>query len=390
MNEMACVNTEIYIHIPFCVKKCEYCDFLSMPGDERTQEEYVRAILNEIKSSCHRGKAALVTTIFIGGGTPSILKSSWIEEIANAVYDTFSIASDAEFTVECNPGTVDDKKLAAYKRAGVNRLSFGLQSADNRELKLLGRIHSYEDFLESFQQAREAGFDNINVDLMSALPGQSCESYRGTLEKVTALKPEHISAYSLIIEEETPFYERYAEDDRRRSAGENPQWLPTEEEERAMYELTENELRKAGYHRYEISNYAKPGYECRHNLGYWKRENYLGFGLGAASLFQNVRWSNTSDMKQYLRGEYRDEEMKLSVREQMEEFMFLGLRCMEGVSEDEFLQRFHVPMTQIYGDIIEKLCRERLLARRKGRIALTGLGIDVSNFVLAEFLLEES
>lgn len=270
---------------------------------------------------------------------------------------------------------------------GINRLSLGLQSADDRELRCLGRIHTWTDFVDTYQAARRAGFDNINIDLMSALPGQTAESWERTLTKVLELEPEHISAYSLIVEEGTPFFERYSEDVRRRERGEECSMLPSEEEEREMYELTERRLEQAGMYRYEISNYAKPGYECRHNCGYWKRTEYVGFGLGASSLLQNVRIRNPENLVSYIRGDFSEREREeLSVPDQMAEFMFLGLRLTEGIRESDFLSAFGTGLDQIYGEQIKKLISLELLCRRAGRVFLTERGRDLANPVMAEFL----
>ena len=307
---------ELYIHIPFCVKKCAYCDFLSGPSTLEVREAYVNCLIEEICHCKHAGVGDSdnkwapcdpenyeVVSAFFGGGTPSILKPDQIRRIMTALKEVFCWNSDAEVTIEANPGTVDEEKLRNYLDCGINRISFGLQSADNEELRKLGRIHTWEEFLDSFHQARIAGFTNINVDLMSALPGQTVDSWRKTLEKVLELKPEHISAYSLIIEEGTPFYEKYED---------HPELLPPEEEERQMYHDTKKILHEHGYERYEISNYARTGYACRHNLGYWERREYKGFGLGSASLLENRRYTNTCELKQYLQGRIRGTEEELS------------------------------------------------------------------------------
>ena len=257
---------ELYVHIPFCVKKCDYCDFLSGPAAPQRQKAYIRALLSEIEAvslGCERE----VVSVFIGGGTPSVLEPELITQVLDKLIQSFHITPDAEITIEANPGTLHTEKLKAYREHGVNRLSLGLQSPDEQELKALGRIHSYREFLESFHLAREAGFTNINVDLMSAIPGQSYEGWIQNLCTVAALGPEHISAYSLIVEEGTPFAQRTLD-------------LPDEDTEYRMYEDTANVLGEYGYCQYEISNYARPGYACRHNIGYWKRMDYLGLGLG--------------------------------------------------------------------------------------------------------------
>lgn len=376
---------ELYIHIPFCIRKCAYCDFLSFPSAEEERKRYVKALLEEIYGAEERGD---VVTIFFGGGTPSILAGQEILRIMDVVREKYSVARDAEITLEANPGTLTKEKLEAWKEAGVNRLSIGLQSAENEELKVLGRIHTWEEFLEGYQMARNVGFQNINVDLMSALPGQSGRTWRETLGKVAELNPEHISAYSLMVEEGTPFYEKYAGDVSRREKGMECEFLPSEEEERRMYEDTEKILRKNGYRRYEISNYAREGYECRHNCGYWQRVNYRGFGLGASSLINEVRFRNTADLNKYLAHDFaRREEEILSVQAQMEEFMFLGLRLMRGISTATFETYFGRSYDRVYGEVSRRLEEKGLLSRKGDRVFLTDRGIDVSNCVLAEFLL---
>ena len=378
---------ELYLHIPFCVKKCNYCDFLSAPAEEETRAAYVDALLEEIRGF-EDPEDYEVVTVFFGGGTPSILPGQEIFRIMEALREKFSFRKRAEITLEANPGTVDKEKLSCYKKAGINRLSFGLQSADAEELKKLGRIHTWEKFLESFQLAREAGFSNINVDLMSALPGQTKESWEKTLRQVLALQPEHISAYSLIIEEGTLFYQLYEKDVERRDAGEEPELLPSEEEERAMYEATGRILKEQGYLHYEISNYAKPGRECRHNLGYWQRRDYLGFGLGAATLLNPVRYKNTEDLEAYLGGDFSKKEFFVLTKDnQIEETMFLGLRVLEGVSKEKFREQFSCELRVVYRKELEKLEQEGLLEEDGDFVRLTSRGIDLSNPVLAEFLL---
>ena len=378
------------MHIPFCVRKCEYCDFLSAPAGVDTQQEYVRNLLLEIEQKGVRCTDYEVTTIFFGGGTPSILKAGWIADILNAIHRNFKVRKDAEITIECNPGTLTFEKLSIYKSAGINRISVGLQSASDAELRELGRIHTYEDFLKSYDLIRKKGFSNVNIDLMAALPGQTLKSYEQTLRRVLALKPEHISAYSLIIEEGTPFYEKYEADELLREKGEKPQMLPSEETERLMYERTKELLLAHGYERYEISNYARKGYACRHNIGYWRRENYLGFGLGSASLLENERFHNTTDLTDYLGGDYLAyEQEKLDKKSQMEEFMFLGLRMTEGVSTECFRQTFGLTVELVYGLVLEQQIADQLLRKEDGRIFLTERGLDVSNYVMAQFLLDK-
>ena len=379
---------ELYIHIPFCVKKCAYCDFLSGPQDEETIEQYVVSLLDEIHA--HGSNVELVaryevTSIFFGGGTPSILEESQIKQVMEVLNDVFQVKQDAEITIEANPGTVTQEKLETYRACDINRISFGLQSTNNEELKLLGRIHTYEEFLESFSLARECGFDNINVDLISAIPKQTLASWEETLQNVIKLNPEHISAYSLIVEDGTPFAKVYGEG----CPGEKD--LPSEEDERTIYYRTEELLKAAGYHRYEISNYAKEGKECKHNLGYWERKEYLGIGLGSASLIDNTRYKNTDDLTCYMKhagklNAIQEDIQVLSQKEQMEEFMFLGLRKMKGISETEFKDCFDIEVDKCYGDQLDKLEREELLERKDECIRLTSRGIDISNYVLSEFI----
>ena len=386
---------ELYIHIPFCVRKCHYCDFLSAPADEKTREQYTEALCKEIVSYKETAAEYEVSTVFFGGGTPSLLSVQQFEKIIGAIRDTFfkdrnrdiGEAGKVEFTVECNPGTLTKELLSCLKQLGVNRLSIGLQSADDAELKLLGRIHSYEEFLESFRLARAAGFDNINIDLMQALPGQTVQSFRDTLQKVIELQPEHISAYSLIIEENTHFYEWY---------GENSDKLPSEDTERDIYKMTQTVLKEAGYVRYEISNYAKSGYECRHNCGYWTGTEYLGLGLGASSYIMETRFEQTNNLAEYLAGysaeadcaPERKSSQRLSKKECMEEFMFLGLRLCNGISRKEFEKRFEADYEAVYGEVTEHLLKQGLLQESGEYLSLTELGRDVSNRVLAEFLLD--
>lgn len=380
-------NLELYIHIPFCFKKCDYCDFLSFSCDEKTQLAYADALIREIELYGPQMQDYFVSTIFIGGGTPTWLDEDKMVEILDAIYTYFNVSGDAEITMECNPGTVTMTKLEKYRRAGVNRLSIGLQSADDEELQILGRIHTFEKFVKTYEMARNAGFANINVDLMSGIPYQNAEKFLHTLQKVVRLKPNHISAYSLIVEKGTPFYEKYKFDLVLQEAGKSTEVLPTEDEVYRITKLTQQYLVQAGYEQYEISNFAQPGFECMHNIGYWTRENYLGLGLGAASLLNNVRYTNTSDLHAYMEGELRVEELPISRKAQMEEFMFLGLRMNQGVTRQQFQDVFGIPIEGIYRDALEHLKTEGLLEVQAGRIALTEKGQDLSNYALAQFLL---
>lgn len=389
-------NLEIYIHIPFCVKKCDYCDFLSFPADMGTQAEYVHALLEEIRCFGARLRGYQVSTVYVGGGTPSCLDEELLAAVMRRLYESFSIAGDAEVTLECNPGTVTSAKLRAYAEAGINRLSIGLQSADNEELKLLGRIHTFEQFLKTYELARSAGFYNINIDLMSGIPYQRAEHFAQTLQQAIRLKPEHISAYTLTVEQGTPYYEKYKFDAVRQQAGIKTQILPDEDESYRMYKLTQRVLEKAGYERYEVSNYARPGYACRHNIGYWTRENYLGLGLGAASMIENTRFTNTRKLPLYMENckrlgtlteEDYTETAALDRREQMGEFMFLGLRMTSGITRADFEKNFGVPIEAEYRSVLDELKAQGLLAAAEGRIFLTEKGMDLANYCMAKFLL---
>lgn len=399
---------EIYIHIPFCVKKCDYCDFLSAPADLETKEKYVEALINEIKLNKNKMSEYVVDTVFIGGGTPSLLEENQISKIMSVLRDNCNMSENPEITIECNPGTITESKLLEYKKSGINRISFGLQSANDEELKSIGRIHNYAGFLESYNLARKCGFDNINVDLMSALPGQTLKSYEETLNKVVRLEPEHISAYSLIVEENTLMYDRV-----KKAQIKGINILPDEESERKMYYLTNNILRSNGYRKYEISNYSKPGKECKHNIGYWQRKEYLGFGIGAASLYKENRYNNISDINKYievLTNNIKDNSInnvgnssevenqvnilnsivknlqQLTERDRMEEFMFLGLRMMEGVSMEKFERYFGKPYMEVYGKVQKRMEDKRFLINDNGYVKLTEFGIDLSNYVMSEFL----
>lgn len=380
---------ELYFHIPFCVRKCFYCDFLSAPADGQTKAAYMEALRRETAIRAEEYRSGSVTSVFIGGGTPSAVEAEEIAALLSVVRQHYPLAEDAEITIEINPGTATAEKLEIYRTAGINRLSIGLQSADDRELAAIGRIHTWQQFLDTYRLAVGTGFRNINVDVMSTLPGQTLESYRGTLEKVLALTPQptHISAYSLILEEGTAFWDMM-------QRGELT--LPDEDADRQMYSETKRILAEAGYARYEISNYAKPGHACRHNCGYWRRDEYAGFGIGAASLVRESRFRNGDSLTAYLRDPVgcREEIQELSRQEQMEEFMFLGLRMTEGVSERKFEDRFGQKLSDIYGGVIQANLRDGLLEWQCGRddgnvrrLALTEKGLDISNYVMAQFLL---
>ena len=374
---------ELYIHIPFCKSKCRYCDFCSFRAEEETICSYLGKLKEELIFWGNRFTTEEIATIFIGGGTPSYLREQDIQMICETVFQYFHVCEDAEITIEANPGTVDFVKLRTYRESGINRISFGLQSTVKEELEYLGRIHTYEEFLQSFHWARQAGFSNINVDLMSAVPKQTLTSYEENLRRIAKLSPEHISAYSLIIEEGTPFYE----DEKLEEL------LPSEEEEVLMYQMTEKILKEYGYDKYEISNYAKPGFESQHNLGYWSHIPYLGVGLNASSYLEEKRFENPSDMKEYLKiqsfGEAYEKACVLTIHEQMEEFMFLGLRKTKGISKKEFMERFSCSMDSVYEKPLKEAMKQGMLCKEGDRIFLTREGTLVSNQILCEFLFDE-
>lgn len=393
----------LYLHFPFCVRKCRYCDFLSFPSGEAGREIYLERLKEEIKARGAIYQDYNIETLFIGGGTPSLMTGQQLTELLDTVRASFHVSPVGEWTMECNPGTTDAETLRIYRNAGINRLSFGLQSMNDEELKYLGRIHTAKQFTENYQAARRVGFENINIDLMSALPGQTTASWMDTLNKAAAFEPEHLSAYSLIIEEGTPFWDLYG-DDRSGEAnvdgiiadgGAGQQGkaaipaLPDEDSERQMYHLTKRILAEKGYERYEISNYARKGFECRHNLIYWQRKEYLGLGLGAASMVGNRRFSNVSDMTSYMHDWSYCQEEILDRKAQIEETMFLGLRCTAGVSDRMFTEKFGQSMMDIYGDIIRKYLSEGFLIYNPsdGRLAFSEAGTDVSNWILSDFLL---
>lgn len=376
---------ELYIHIPFCLKKCGYCDFLSAPADEETRRAYCNQLIEEIRVQGSLTSDCRLATVFLGGGTPSSLTGIQIYNIMSAVYESFAVDSDAEITIECNPGTLDKEKLYGYRESGINRVSIGLQSANNEELKQLGRLHSYEDFLRSYELVRAAGFHNVNVDMISAIPNQTVRSWKSSLKKVMMLKPEHLSAYSLILEPGTPFYELYDSEEGKSA-------LPDEDADREMYADTRCILEEYGLKQYEISNYAKPGYECRHNIGYWTGVEYLGLGLGASSLYLNHRYHSVRDLGTYLHVRMREDLTPLyqdlealTEADQMEEFMYLGLRMTRGVSGADFYERFGRNMFDLFAPQIRKNVVLKLLEQKASELRLTPRGMDLSNRVFADF-----
>ncbi|SUY31498.1 radical SAM family heme chaperone HemW [Clostridium perfringens] len=372
----------LYIHIPFCAQKCLYCDFPSFARKDHLRKAYIEALNKEIISLREKNNNIEINTIFIGGGTPSVLEADELECLLKEVAK-LNMAKDVEYSMECNPGNLTEEKLEVMKKYGVNRISMGLQAKQDNLLKGLGRIHNYKTFKENFLLAKKVGFNNINVDLMFGLPNQRLNEWEETLREIISLEPAHISAYSLIIEEGTAFYNLYENDKLK---------LPTEEEERKMYHLAKKILEENGFNQYEISNYAKEGKECRHNLAYWNMDNWIGVGSASASYMDGKRIKNISSVEEYInsineKGEAIEEIINNSKNDNMEEFMFMGLRKINGIDENEFKNRFSMNINNVYGEIINKYIDEGLLIRESGRIFLSEKGIEISNIIMADFLL---
>ncbi len=368
---------EIYVHIPFCVRKCAYCDFLSGPASQETIRAYIKTLLREIRMAPEiRGER--VSSVYFGGGTPTVLEGEDLACLLEAIREAALLEEEAEISVEANPGTLSLQKLTTLRQAGFNRLSLGLQSPDREELRLLGRIHTWEDFLTGFYQAREAGFANINVDLISALPGQTRQSWADNLRKAAGLGPEHISAYTLILEEGTPLADSHPV-------------MPDEDTQEGIYMDTARILSRYRYEWYEISNYARPGMACDHNIGYWRRRDYLGLGLGAASLIRHTRFSNTPDLEAYLawQGEtslLHQDVTPLSREDEMAEYWFLGLRLLEGVSLSGFESAFGVRAWDVYGPVLDTHLSRGLLTLEGDHVRLTRRGIPICNYVMSDFV----
>lgn len=372
----------LYVHIPFCKQKCYYCDFASFAGKENMQRNYIDALCKEIRETFKKLDAYIIDSIFIGGGTPSILDVENMEILFKEIKN-LNKADDLEYSMECNPGSLNEEKLKIMKKFGVNRISMGLQAVQDNLLKSIGRIHTFYDFKKNFDLARKYGFNNINVDLMFALPNQTLNDWKETLEIICNIKPEHISCYSLIIEEGTAFSKLYEMDKLN---------LPSEDLERDMYDLCKNILTNNKYNKYEISNYSLNNKECRHNLKYWDMEEWIGVGSNSSSFINSKRIKNITDINKYIEkinnGELPHEEIiNNSVNDNMEEFMFMGLRKTQGVSEEEFYKRFNKTLDDVYRNVIEKYQKEEFLVRSKGRLYLTEKGMQISNIIMADFLL---
>ena len=375
----------LYIHIPFCIKKCSYCDFCSFDTINNKIENYISALISEIEMRKEILGKHEVKTIFIGGGTPSIVDIFEMDRLLKSISKEFTISPQVEFSMESNPGTLTEEKIKFYLNGGINRLSIGLQAWQEHLLEKLGRIHSRRDFLRNYHSARELGFNNINIDLMFGLPEQTYEDWEITLKEVSSLLPDHISAYSLKIEDNTKFS----------SLVESGKLiLPKEEEDRKMYHRAIHFLGENSYNHYEISNFAKEGKECRHNMVYWNNEEYLGVGLGAHSYLNKSRFSNVEDMDQYMKM-IQNKTLPCTfhgcttLKDEIEETMFLGLRKIEGINMKEFTNRFGISPGKIYYKQLEELENEGLIFIKNGNIRLTMKGIDLSNQVFIEFLLDK-
>ncbi len=376
----------IYIHIPFCAKKCIYCDFISFADKEYVIEKYIEALKTEIKMKSEENKLQKINTIYIGGGTPSFVNSKYIVSIINAIKDEFSVNNNAEITIEVNPGTITKNKLEDYIKSGINRISIGLQSANNKLLKQIGRIHTYEQFLETYNLARSSGFKNINIDLMLAIPNQTIIDLEDSLNKVITLKPEHISVYSLILEPKTKLY-NLVENGKLELLDENI--------EREMYWNVKEMLEKNGYKHYEISNFAKQGYESKHNLNCWSQEEYIGIGLAAHSYLNNKRFSNTENMEQYINKFLSKDNIENNIitiheeqilEEKQKEYMLLGLRKIEGIKISDFKNKFIQNPIYIFRKELNKLVKEELIQIDENNIKLTKKGLDLANLVFEEFI----
>lgn len=372
-------NMSLYIHIPFCKQKCYYCDFPSYANIDYLKEDYVDALCKEIEN---KNITYNIKSIFVGGGTPSYLSSKQLEKLLITI-NKLNLDENIEFTMEANPGTLDEEKLIVMKNCGINRISMGLQAVQNSLLKDIGRIHTFNVFEENFKLARKVGFNNINVDLMFGLPSQTVEDWKDSLEKIASLEPEHISAYSLIVEEGTAFYKLYEK---------NKLILPSEEVERDMYKITKEILNFYGYKQYEISNYAKDGFECYHNKVYWKSKEYIGLGSSSASFIDGKRIKNIENVKKYIEKVNAEEAVTEEIyynskEDNIEEFMFMGLRLIEGINMEEFKRRFNINIMDIYKKIIEKNIEKDLLEIKGGYLRLTEKGIELSNYVMSDFIL---
>ena len=382
-------DLELYIHIPFCARKCTYCDFNSFPAGRAVQEKYTEALIKEIKRKSRLAENYKVRSVFIGGGTPSLIDARLIKDILDNVRRFYDVSDEAEITIESNPCTLDRTKLDSYLKAGINRISIGCQSTNDDNLKLLGRLHDFETFMRAYEAAVSAGFKNINADMIFGLPFQSADEWKEELKTVSSLNLSHISVYSLILEEGTPLFEKQEE-----------LTFPDEDELAEMYALSESILSERGFHRYEISNYSKEGYECIHNLGYWQGVQYLGFGISAASYFDDTRWTNTSDINKYLLNEQaadtfdslapvdkiEEDVRRLEDKDKYSEFIMLGLRLTKGISCAEFKDRFKKDIFSVFGAELNKHLSMHTLVLDGDILKIPEEYLFVSNSILVDFV----
>lgn len=374
----------IYIHIPFCIKKCDYCDFVSYSNKFDVQEKYAKKIIEEIEDNKKLLKENKITTIYIGGGTPSSIKPELIKNILNKIYEVSNIQNKekVEITIEVNPGTTTKNNLQLYKKCGINRLSIGLQSTNDSILNSIGRIHNYKQFIDTYNWAIEAKFSNINVDLMLGLPNQTIRDLKQSLDDIVNLKPQpkHISVYSLIVEEGTIIEEKVKNGKLQ---------LPEEEEERKQYKYTKDFLELNGYKHYEISNFAKEGHESKHNMNCWNQKQYIGFGLAAHSYINGCRYSNTCDIGQYLNKKSKDVKIiheEQTLEDMKKEYMLLGLRKLDGISISKFKEKFGENPVYLFRNELKKLVEDELLEVDLDNMKLTNKGLDFANLVWEEFV----
>lgn len=368
----------IYIHIPFCISKCNYCDFNSFSNCDELIDKYIEKLIEDIQLSKYfSDENNICKTIYIGGGTPSYINEKYIKQILETIKNKYNIDKDVEITIECNPSSINEDKLKTYFDIGINRISIGLQSTNNSILKIIGRKHTFEMFLEKYNLVRKIGFNNINVDLMIGLPTQTLIDIKNDLEKVISLKPTHISSYSLIIYENTKIYDDIYI---------NKYSIPSDEEERSMYYLLQDNLKEAGYNQYEISNFSKPGYESKHNTMCWKQKEYIGFGAGAHSFIQNKRMYFEENINKYINSKKMIIEEILSKKDLMKEYMIIGFRMLDGINKKEFEIKFKEKVDEVFEEEIKKLSNLELISVTNNNIKLTKKGIDFANIVWEEFI----
>lgn len=384
-------NLELYIHIPFCEKKCKYCDFVSFYADCNIIDKYIAKLIDEINAKKYLANDYQISSIYIGGGTPSFIESKYITFIMDSIKTNYNVLYDAEISIEVNPNSVNKDKLDAYFGSGINRLSIGLQSTDDNELKILGRIHNYSDFLNTYNIAVHTGFKNINIDLINGIPGQTPESYKKTLKQVLMLNIKHISIYNLIIEDDTPF---------KAMLSNNEIQLPLENDILTMDKITKELTEYYRLNRYEISNYAKAGFECRHNLGYWSDVPYIGFGLNSSSYINNTRFKNKTTLDDYMKldyndymistnqNDYYDEVRAIDNKDHINEYVMLGFRKTAGINVNDFYTTFNQKFEDLFGTGLKIYQGMGMINKKNDHYYMTDYGLDVSNSILSDLLLK--